>query len=176
VLSRLWRPRRKEIPKHKPDPERPSKPRSASEMLCLLAKRFPAREIHGVGDAAYANGAFAGLPENVTMTSRLRSDAALHRLAAPRPPTGQRKRGRPPKQGAQLPKLAQIAADPVTDWVKTTVRRYGKTEQIMAHAFQCLCYEAFGSQPLQVALIQDTTKPSGYELALVSTSTRAPRN
>ena len=169
VLSRLWRPRRKEIPKHKPDPERPSKPRSAREMLCLLAKRFPARKIHGVGDAAYANGAFAGLPENVTMTSRLRSDAALHRLAAPRPPTGQRKRGRPPKKGAQLPKLAQIAADPATEWVKTTVRRYGKTEQIMAHAFQCLWYEAFGSQPLQVALIQDTTKPSGYELALVST-------
>ena len=98
MLSRLWRPRRKEIPKHKPDPERPSRPRSAREMLCLLAKRFPAHKIHGVGDAAYANGAFAGLPENVTMTSRLRSDAALHRLAPPRPPKGQRKRGRPPKK------------------------------------------------------------------------------
>ena len=39
----------------------------------------------------------------------------------------------------------------------------------MAHPFQCLWYEAFRSQPLQVVLIQDTTKPSGYELALVST-------
>ena len=48
-------------------------------MLCLLAKQFPARKIHGVGDAAYASGAFAGLPENVTITSRLRSDAALSR-------------------------------------------------------------------------------------------------
>jgi hypothetical protein len=169
VLSRLWLPRRKEIPKHKPDPERPSKPRLARELLCLLAKRFPARKIHGVGDAAYASGAFAGLPANATMTSRLRADATLHRLAPPRPPVGQRQPGRPPKKGAQLPKLAQIAADPATAWVKTTVTRYAKTEQIMAHAFQCLWYDAFGSQPVQVVLIQDTTKCQGYELALIST-------
>jgi hypothetical protein len=169
VLFRLWLPRRKEIPKRKPDPERPSKPRLGREMLCPLASRFPARKIHGVGDAAYASGAFAGLPENVTMTSRLRADAALHRLAAPRPPVGQRKRGRPPKTGARLPKLAQIAADPATEWVKTTVTRYTKTELITTHAFQCLCYDAFGSQPVQVVLIQDSTKPSGYELALVCT-------
>src|SRR5450755_83550 len=169
VLFGLWLPRPKEIPKHKPDPERPSKPRLARETLCLLAKRFAARKIHGVGDAAYASGAFAGLPENVTMTSRLRADATLHRLAPPRPPVGQRQPGRPPKKGAQLPKLAQIAADPATAWVKTTVTRYAKTEQIMAHAFPCLWYDAFRSQLLQVVLIQDTTKPSGYELALVST-------
>ena len=62
--------------------------------------------------------------------------------------------------------LHQIATDPATQWVNTTVHRYGKTEQVMAHAFQCLWYEAFGSQPVQVVLIQDTTKPSGYELAL----------
>jgi SRSO17 transposase len=173
VLFRLWRPRRKEIPKGKPDPQRPSKPRLAREMLCLLAKRFPSRKIHGVGDAAYANGAFAGLPENITMTSRLRSDAALYRLAPPRPPAGQRKRGRPPKKGAQLPKLAQIAADPATEWVKTTVCRYGKTEQVMVHAFGCLWYEAFGAQPVQVVLIQDATKPSGYELAILSTDLHA---
>jgi hypothetical protein len=173
VLSRLWLPRRKEIPKGKSDPERPSKPQLASEMLCLLAKQFPARKIHGVGDAAYASGTFAGLPENVTITSRLRSDAALNQLAPPRPPKGQRKQGRPPKKGPQLPKLDQIATDPATQWVKTTVRRYGKSEQVMAHAFQCLWYEAFGPQPVQVVLIQDTTKPSGYELALISTDLQA---
>ena len=39
----------------------------------------------------------------------------------------------------------------------------------MAHAFQCLWYDAFGSQPVQVVLIQDTTKCQGYELALIST-------
>src|SRR5450631_1600905 len=34
--------------------------------------------IHMVGDAAYASGAFAGLPANVTITSRLRADATLY--------------------------------------------------------------------------------------------------
>jgi len=169
VLFRLWRPRRKEIPKHKRDPERPSKPQRGREMLCLLAKRFPDRKIHGVGDAAYASGAFAGLPENVTLTSRLRSDATLNELPPPRPPKGQRKRGAPAKKGATLPKLDQIAHDPATPWLKTTVTRYGKTEQIMVHELRCLWYDAFGSQPVQVVIIQDTTKPCGYELALIST-------
>jgi hypothetical protein len=173
VLFRLWIPRRKEIPKHKPDPERPSKPRLGKEMLCLLAKQFPSRKIHGVGDAAYASGAFVGLPENVTMTSRLRSDATLNKLPPPRPPEGQRKRGRPPKKGAKLPKLDQIATNPATKWVKSTVCRYGKTEEVMAHAFRCLWYDAFGSQTVQVVIIQDTTKPSGYELAIISTDLEA---
>ncbi len=62
-----------------------------------------------------------------------------------RPPKGQRKQGRPPTKGARLPKLSQIATDPTTQWVKTTVRRYGKAEQVMVHAFRCLWYEAFGS-------------------------------
>jgi DDE superfamily endonuclease len=173
VLFRLWRPRRKEIAKHKPDPERPSKPRLAREILCLLAKRFPSRKIHGVGDAAYASGAFASLPDNVTITSRLRADATLNRLAPPRPPEGQRKQGRPPKKGGTLPKLAQIATNPATEWVTTTVCRYSKTEQVMVHAFRCLWYEAFGQQPVQVVMIQDTNKSSGYELALVSTDLQA---
>jgi SRSO17 transposase len=169
VLFRLWRPRRKEIPKHKPDPERPSKPRLAREILCLLAARFPSRVIHAVGDAAYASGAFADMPANVTITSRLRCDAALNALAPPRPPEGQRGRGRPPKRGSRLPKLDQIAKDPATQWVTSTVRRYGKTEQVMIHTLRCLWYEAFRSKPVQVLLIQDTSKPTGYELALIST-------
>jgi hypothetical protein len=173
VLFRLWRPRRKETSKHKLDPERPSKPRLASELLCLLAERFPARKIHAVGDAAYASGAFAGLPENVTITSRLRADATLNKLPPPRPPKGQRQRGRPPKKGATLPKLDQIARDSTTRWVKTTVTRYGKTEHVMLHAFGCLWYEAFGSQPVQVVIIQDTGKSSGYELALITTDLAA---
>jgi len=173
VLFRLWRPRRKEVAKGRPDPLRPSKPQLAREMLCLLAARFDQRMIHMVGDAAYASGAFAGLPENVTVTSRLRADAALNRLAPPRPPAGQRKRGRPPKKGPRLGKLQQIALDPATEWVETTVRRYSKSEQVMVHAFQCLWYEAFGSQPVQVLIIQDTTKPQGYELALISTDPKA---
>lgn len=174
VLFRLWRPRRPAYAKaEKPDPERPAKPQLANELAGLLAERFPERMIHLVGDAYYATRGLAGLPANVTITSRLRANAALYELAPPRPPQGQRGRGRPRKRGAPLPKLQQIATDPATPWTKTTVRRYGKTEQVMLHAFTCLWYQAFATQPVQVVLIQDTSKPSGYELALVSTDPTA---
>jgi hypothetical protein len=169
VLFRLWRPRRKEIPRGKPDPERPAKQTLARELLCLLAQRCPGRMIHAVGDGAYASGAFASLPENVTITCRLRADAALYELPAPRPPKGQRGRGRPHKKGPPLPKLTEIATHPATAWQRTTVRRYAKTAQIMLHTFTCLWYEAFRDQPVQIVLIQDTTTPPGYELALLST-------
>jgi len=168
VLFRLWRPRRPEYAKaNKPDPERPSKTRLASEMLAVLAARFPNRIIHMVGDAAYAS--VKDLPQTVTLTSRLRVDATLNKLAPPRPPKGQRKRGRPPKRGPVLPKLDQIAHNPATEWTETTVRRYGKREQVMLHTFCCLWYEAFGTQPVQVVIIQDTSKAQGFELALIST-------
>lgn len=39
----------------------------------------------------------------------------------------------------------------------------------MVCALRCLWYEAFGSQPVQVVLVQDADRPSGYELALIST-------
>lgn len=169
MLFRLWRPRRKEIPKGRPDPERPSKPHLGRELLGKLATRFPQRMIHAVGDAAYASGAFAGLPANVTITSRLRADAALNELTPPR--TG--RRGRPAKKGKRLPKLCQIATDPATKWVQASARRYGKSEQVMLCALQCLWYEAFGSEPVRMVLIQDAEKPSGYELALISTDLQA---
>ena len=169
VLFRLWRPRRKPIPQGKRDPERPAKQTLARELLCLLAERFPDRMIHAVGDGAYASGAFASLPANATITCRLRADAALNELPPPRPPKGQRGRGRPLKKGPPLPKLTEIATDPATAWHKTTVRRYAKTEQVMLHTFTCLWYEAFRAQPVQIVMIQDTTDPSGYELALIST-------
>ncbi|MHB1538947.1 MAG: transposase [Solirubrobacteraceae bacterium] len=74
VLFRLWRPRRKEIPKGSSDPERPTKPELAREMLDLLAARLSDREINVVGDNAYACKAWRGLPGRVTITSRLRGD------------------------------------------------------------------------------------------------------
>lgn len=172
MLFRLWRPRRSEYVKAKqPDPERPSKNQLAREMLELLAARFPDRAIHMVGDAAYAS--VKDLPETVTLTSRLRVDATLNELAPPRPPKGQRKRGRPPKKGNRLPKLSQIAHDPATQWTQTTVTRYHKTEQVMLHSMRCLWYETFGAKPVQVVIIQNTTNDRGFEITIISTDLSA---
>jgi hypothetical protein len=165
VLFRLWQPKRKGIATGKPDPERPSKPVLAREMIDLLAGRLDGRAIDVVGDAAYATSAARGLPGRVSLTSRLRSNAAIYAPAPPR--TG--KRGRPAVWGARLPSLAQIATDPATRWTEATVQRYGKTESVMVHTIDCL-WEPLGAEtPVRVILLQDTTKACGYQIALITT-------
>jgi hypothetical protein len=170
VLFRLWQPRRCEYAKaDKPDPQRPGKPVLAREMIDLPAARSDARQLNVVGDAAYATEAWAGLSDRVTVTSRLRVNAALYAPAPGR--TG--KRGRPRKWGARLGKLAQIATDPATNWVKTTVRRYGKTETLEL-AVTCCLWEPLGADTLaRVILVKDTTKPCGYQVALITTDLKA---
>lgn len=165
LLFRLWRPKRRHFPKGAPDPERPSKPQLARELVDLLAARLPGRTIHVVGDAAYAAGAWRGLPGRLTVSFRLRKDAAL---SAPKPPrTG--KRGRPAKKGARLPGLAEIALGCATGWEQLSARRYGKQEQLHVHLRPCLWYRALGDTPVRVLLVRDEGKPSGYELALITT-------
>jgi DDE superfamily endonuclease len=166
VLFRLWRPRRPEYAKaDKPDPERPGKPVMAREMIDLLAARLPGRRIDLVGDAAYATEAWRGLPGRVTVTSRLRVNAAIYAPAPER--TG--KRGRPRKWGRRLGKLAEIATNPATEWVEHTGRRYGNTETLMLHVIDCLWEPLGPDTPVRVILVQDTTKPAGYQLALITT-------
>jgi DDE superfamily endonuclease len=170
VLFRLWQPRRKQIGNGKPDPERPGKPELARKLVDLLAARLPGRTIHLVGDAAYATEAWRGLPGQVTLTSRLRSNAAL--FAPAPPPTG--KRGRPAKWGDRLGTLTQIAADPATGWDEQTVRRYGKEERLMLAQVDCLWGPLGPDTPARVIVVQDTSKPSGYQLALITTDLQAP--
>jgi hypothetical protein len=165
VLFRLWQPKRKDIAKGKTDPERPGKPELAREMIDLLAARLRGRRIDLVGDAAYACAAWRGLPGRVTITSRLRSNAALYKPAPP--PTG--KQGRPRKWGARLPTLASIATDPATTWTEHAVRRYGKTETLMLHTLDCLWGPLGPETPVRVILVADTEKASGYQIALITT-------
>jgi hypothetical protein len=169
VLFRLWRPKRKHIPKGSSDPERPGKPELAREMLDLLAARLADCDIHMVGDAAYASEAWRGLPGRLTVTSRLRSNAALYGRRPPR--TG--KRGQPRKWGARFASLAQIATEEATEWTAARVCRYGKTETLTLCAIDCLWGPLGPETPVRVILVKDTSKPSGYQLALISTDLTA---
>ena len=165
VLFRLWRPRRKQIPKGKSDPQRPSKPQLARELVDLLAAHLADRQIDVVGDAAYATSAWRGVPGRVTVTSRLRQDVAIYDRKPKR--TGQR--GRPRKWGARVGVLAQIAKDPATEWVEQAVRRYGKSEKLMLCTLDCLWEPLGPDTPVRVIIIKDDTKPAGYQLALITT-------
>ncbi len=170
VMFRLWQPRREQFAKAaKPDPERPGKPQLAREMVDLLAARLPDRKINVVGDAAYATEAWRALPSRVTITSRLRSNAAIYARTPPR--TG--KKGRPRKWGKRLASLQQIALDPATEWVEQTVRRYGKTETLKLAIIDCLWEPLGPDTPARVILVQDITKPCGYQLALITTDLTA---
>lgn len=86
-----------------------------------LVEALPDRTIHVVADSAYAGKVLRGLPDTVTWTTRLRSNAGLYELAPGR--TG--RRGRPRTKGAKLPGLATSAA-----FTPTSVARYGATATV----------------------------------------------
>jgi hypothetical protein len=134
----------------------------ARRMAARLAAGLPTRRVHVTADSAYAGGELKQLPDGVTWTTRLRSNAALCGL----PPERTGRKGRPRKKGDRLPCLAKIAAGAVFSQV--TVTRYGKTETIAAHAFTCLWYSVTGTVPVTVILIRDKSK-TGCDLALVTT-------
>jgi hypothetical protein len=134
----------------------------ARRMVTRLAAELPGRQVHVTADSAYAGEELKQLPDGVTWTTRLRSNAALHDL----PPARTGKRGRPRVKGDRLPSLATIAAAAVFSQV--TVTRYGKTETIAAAAVTCLWYSVTGARPVTVILIRDKKK-TGYDLALITT-------
>jgi hypothetical protein len=138
----------------------------ARRMTELLAGALPGRDIRVVADSAYAGKELKKLPPQVTWTTRLRKDAALHGL----PPQRTGKRGRPRQKGDRLPALARLAATAAVTQI--TVTRYGKTTAISAAALTCLWPSVFGTRTVTVLLIRDRSA-AGYDLALVTTDTAA---
>lgn len=157
VLFRLWRPK---------NPQR-TKVLLACELVERLAERLPGRRIALCGDCAYATKAMKGLAEKVTLTARLRSNAALHE---PKPPRSG-KRGRPREKGDRLGSLAQIADDPgrAGEWQEREVVRYGKRETVSALIVGCLWYSVLGGKPVNLVLVRDEGTSTGYDLALITT-------
>jgi hypothetical protein len=131
-------------------------------MVTRLAGELPGRKVHVTAGSAYAGEELKELPDGVTWTTRLRSNAALCGL----PPERTGKKGRPRVKGDRLPSLARIAA--AAAFSQVTVTRYGKTETIAAAALTCLQYSVTGARPVTVILIRDKSK-TGYDLALITT-------
>ena len=79
----------------------------AQRMADRLAAALPGRRLHVVADSAYARAELGKLGKDVTWTTRLRKDAALHGLPPARVPG---RKGRPRVRGDRLPSLARLAA------------------------------------------------------------------
>jgi hypothetical protein len=133
----------------------------AGDMLAVLAKAFPHKRIHLVGDAAYHGKPL--LVPATTVTTRLPANAALHQPAPPR--TG--RRGRPAKKGERLPRLAELAT--TATWRTVTVTRYGRVDTVVVAVIDCLWYGPFGDTPGRAVLVREPDTPTGYDLALFTT-------
>jgi hypothetical protein len=146
-----------------------SKPDLARDLADLIAERFPDRRIDLVADAAYGCGALAGLGDDMTITTRARSNAAFYEPTPPR--TG--KRGRPRLKGDRIGTPADIAAS--ATWKTVAVTRYGTTATVQIAERTCLWYGTWRTDPVRVILLRDTarTTTSGYDLALVTTDLTA---
>jgi len=162
VLFRLFRP------KDDAHPDRPSQPELARTLIDIVIKRFPTRVVELVMDGAYATKAWRGLPAQVTVTTRMRANAAVFALAPPR--TG--KRGRPALKGARLASLANLAASAVFEPV-TITGPDGKTRVEHVWSTTCLWYGPFHTRPVVIMLIRKPDRTDGFDVAIASTDTTA---
>jgi DDE superfamily endonuclease len=151
----------------------------ACRLVTRIAAACPGRAIDLVADAWYAGADGAegagrgacrqrGLPEQVTLTSRLRVNATLHDIAEPiagRP-------GRPRRIGEKIGKPADLANR--SQWTPTMVRRYGRTDSVTITEHQCLWYGVYRSRTVRVILLRDTNTTTGYDLALITTDLNSP--
>jgi hypothetical protein len=156
ILARLWRP------KHTP-----GRLDLAVEAVGVICQRLgPHRRVDLVCDGAYAGKALQGLPRQVTLTTRLRADAALYALPAPRRP---HQRGRTPNKGARLPDLHHLAGMTSTPFALHRASLYRRPRTLAVAGFTCLWPSVFATRPVHVVLVRAPGTPDGFDLALVST-------
>jgi len=162
ILFRLFRPKDDE------HPDRPSQPVLARTLIDMILARYPTRIVDLVMDGAYATKAWRGLPQRVTVTTRMRSNAAVFALAPER--TG--KRGRPALKGARMASLAQLAAAAVFEAI-TVTSPDGKSRVEHVWSTTCLWYGPFHTRPVTVMLIRKPGRSEGFDVALASTDITA---
>ena len=153
-----------------------SKQALAGRLVTMITAACPGRQLHVVADCWYAGADGAsgaavgaakhrGLPDGVTLTSRLRANTALHRIAAPVPGTP----GRPKRIGERIGTPKDLAAHPDTRWRQTTVHRYGRTDTVTLAEVVCLWYGVYRSRAIRVILLRDDRTSHGYGIAVFTT-------
>jgi hypothetical protein len=154
----------------------------ACRLVEFIAEACPGRQVHMVADAWYAGadgepGAarsvvarHRGLPPAVTLTSRLRVNAALHAIAVPVPG----KRGRPKRIDAKIGTPKDLANRSDTTWTAANVHRYGRDATVHIADTICLWYGVYRSRAVRVILLRDTDTTTGYDLALITTDLTTP--
>jgi hypothetical protein len=131
----------------------------AWQLLLVLRRWYPRREIVAVADRAYASLKLLDrcrkLCDPITFVSRLRLDAALYEPAPPRRP---RQIGRPRLKGERLPNLSAVSEDPNTVWKPTKIANwYGSEERVVEVASETAVWYSTGlfAVPIRWVLVRD---------------------
>ena len=131
----------------------------AWQLLLLVRRWWPEREIVAVADSTYASLRLLErcrtLKNPIAFITRLRLDAALYEPAPPRYP-GQM--GRPRIKGKRLPNHLAVAEDPDTDWTPLTLAHwYGEAERTVEVVSETALWYSTGlpAVPLRWVLIRD---------------------
>lgn len=158
-------------------PKGPTKRVLACQLVARIAQAYPDRRVHVIADTWYAGmgGSPAAtrrthqapsVPDNVTITSRPRSNAAFHNLPTPKQPGTA---GRRALKGERLGHPADIAT--TATFTPTTVTRYGRTTHVKAADQRCLWYYVYYHQIIRLILVRDTDTAPLY--AIITTDLHA---
>jgi hypothetical protein len=131
----------------------------AWQLLLVVRRWYPQREIVAVADRAYASLKLLDrcrkLRNPITFITRLRLDAALYE---PAPPRGPHQIGRPRIKGERLPNLSVVAEDPNTVWKPTKIANwYGSAERMVEVSSATAVWYSTGlfAVPIRWVLIRD---------------------
>jgi hypothetical protein len=127
----------------------------ARQLLLLLARWLPTRQIIAVADSSYAViDLLSAVRRRLTVITRLRLDARLFDLPPLRRPGT---KGRPRVSGARQPTLLQRLADPKTTWQRVTVTGwYGQGERRLdVVSGTALWYHPGKQVPIRWVLVRD---------------------
>jgi DDE superfamily endonuclease len=151
----------------------------AWQLLLLVRRWYPQREIVAVADRAYASlkllDRCRSLSNPITFITRLRLDAALYEPAPPRRP-GQI--GRPRLKGERLPNLSVVAENPKTVWKLTTIANwYGSGQRMVEIASETAVWYSTGlpAVPVRWVLIRDPQKEFKPQALLCTDLGAAPQ-
>ena len=131
----------------------------AWQMLLLVRRWHPQREIVAVADGGYASLKLLDrcrhLGRPITFITRLRLDAALYEPAPPRKP---KQMGRPRLKGSRLANLSAVLEDPKTAWTPITLSScYGGAQGTVEIVSETAIWYSTGlpAVPIRWVLIRD---------------------
>jgi hypothetical protein len=127
------------------------------QILIQAARWLPNRRIIGIADASFASiDLLNDVRPWLTMITRLRLDAALHKPPPRRLPG---KVGRPPVVGKRLASLKQRLANPKTRWRRLLVSGwYGRGERMVEIVSATALWNHPGRRvPIRYVLVRDPT-------------------